>query len=123
MLAERTKIRARYLSTLMQELQHFTTHTMELKNKNKRALMAVEKPDHAKPNPRQRMKKIGLLCKLLNCSLHDGGCSMCPPKYPVSSGSNGIVYTALSGNQIIANNLNSDYNDNVIYKVKNISFQ
>ena len=43
---------------------------------------------------------------------------MCPPKYPVSSGSNGIVYTALSGNQIIANNLNSDYNDNVITKSK-----
>ena len=34
------------------ELQHFTTHTMELKNENKRALMAAEKPDSAKPNPR-----------------------------------------------------------------------
>ena len=107
----------------MQELQHFTTHTMELKNENKRALMVAEKPDSAKPNPRQRMKKIGLHSKLLNRSLHGGGCSTCPPKYSVNSGSNGIVYSALSRNQIIAHNLNSDYNDNVIYKVKNISLQ
>ena len=80
--------------------------------------MAAKKPDSAKPNPRGRMKKIGLHCKLLNCSLHGGGCSTCPPKYSVSSGSNGIVYTALSGNQMIANNLNSDHNDNVIMKSK-----
>ena len=48
---------------------------------------------------------------------------MFPPKYLVSNESNDIVYTALSGNQIIANNLNSDYNDNVSNKVKIISLQ
>ena len=105
------------------ELQHFTTHTMELKNENKRALVAVEKPDSANPNPQQRMRKLGLRGKLLKHPLHGGGCSKCPPKYSVHSGSNGIVYTALSGNQIIAHNLINDFNDNVIYKVKNISFQ
>ena len=104
----------------MQELQHFTTHKMELNHENKGAVMATEKPDSAKPNPQQRMKKIGLHSKILNRSLHGGGCSMCPPKYSVSSGSNGIVYTALSGNQIISNNLISDYNDKVVTNSKNI---
>ena len=80
--------------------------------------MAVEKPDSANPNPRQRIRKLGLRCKLLKHPLHDGVCSTCPPKYSVSSGLNGIVYTALSGNQITAHNLINDYNDNVIYKVK-----
>ena len=76
--------------------------------KIKQSLMAMEKPDSENPNPRQRMKKIGLHCKLLNRSLHGGGYSMRPPKYLVCSGSNGIVYTTLSGNQIIANNLTGD---------------
>ena len=80
--------------------------------------MAAEKPNSAKPNPRRKMKKIGLHCKLLNRSLHSGGCSTCPPKYSDQSGSNGIVDTALSGNQIISNNLNSDNDDNVITKSK-----
>ena len=69
------------------------------------------------------MRKLGLRGKLLKHPLHGGGCSTCPPKYLVHSESNDIVYTALSGNQIISHNLNNDYNDNVIYKVKNISFQ
>ena len=84
--------------------------------------MAADKPDSAKPNPRQRMRKLGLRCKLLKHPLHGGGCSTCPPKYSVSSGSNGIVYTAMSGNQIISHNLNSDYNDNIICKVKTYHF-
>ena len=37
MLVERTKIRAGYLSTLIQELHHFSILTKELKNENKRA--------------------------------------------------------------------------------------
>ena len=69
------------------------------------------------------MRKLGLRGKLLKHPLHGGGYSTCPPNYSVYSGSNGIVYTALSGNQIIAHNLINDYNDNVIHKVKNISFQ
>ena len=63
------------------ELQHFTTHTMELKNENKWALMAAEKPDSANPNPRRRMRKLGLRGKLLKHPLNGGGCSTCPPKY------------------------------------------
>ena len=91
------------------------------RNENKRALMAAVKPDSA--NPRRRMRKLGLRCKILKHPLHGGGCSMCPPKYLVHSGSNDIVYTAWSGKQIIVHNLNNDYNGNVICKVKNISFQ
>ena len=100
---------------------HYTNNGA--RNENKRSLMAAEKPNSAKPNPQQRMRKLGLRCNLLKHPLHGGGCSTCPPKYSVNSGSNGIVYTALSGNQIIAHNLIIDYNDNVIYKVKNTSFQ
>ena len=76
--------------------------------------MAAEKPDNAKPNSRRRMRNLGLHCKLLKHPLHSGGFSICPPKYSLNSGSNGIVYTALSGNQITAHNLNNDFNDNVI---------
>ena len=64
------------------------------------------------------MRKLGLHCKLLKHPLHSGGYSTCPPKNSVSSGSNGIVYTTLLGNQIIAHNLNSDYNDNEFTKSK-----
>ena len=85
--------------------------------------MAAEKPDSAKPNPRRRMRKLGLSGNILKHPLHGGGCSTCPPKYSVHSGSNDIVYTAWSRKQIIVHNINNDYNDNVIYKVKNISFQ
>ena len=87
-------------------------------DENKRALMAAEKPDSANPNPRRRMRKFKLRGKLLKHPLHGGGCFTCPPKYSVHSGSDDIVYTALSGNQIIVNNLNSDNNDNVITKSK-----
>ena len=92
------------------------------KNENKRALMATKKLDSAKPNPWWRMRKLGLRCKLSKHPFYGGGYSTCPPKYSVSRGSNGIVYTALSGNQIIAHNLNSDYNDNINCKVKSYHY-
>ena len=60
-------------------------------------------------------------CELLSYALHDGGRSMCPPDYSIQNGLNDIVVTALSGQQIIVDNLNNDYNDSVIYKVKHIS--
>ena len=91
---------------------HYTNNGA--RKENKRALMAAEKPDSEKANPRQRMRKLRLHCKVLKHPLHGGGCSMCPPKYSVNSGSNGIVYAALSRNQITAHNLNNDFNDNVI---------
>ena len=59
------------------------------------------------------MRRIGFPLEFINQTLHGGGFSTCPPKYSVSSGSNGIVSTALSGNQILANNLNGDYINNV----------
>ena len=66
------------------------------------------------------MRTLGLQGKLLNHVLHSGGCSTCPPDYSVQNGLNDIVVTALSGQQIIVNNLNNDYNDSVIYKFKHI---
>ena len=116
----KNQLRAGYLLTLMQRVAtlHYTNNGAG--NENKRALMAAKKPDSAKLNRRWRIRKLGLCCNLLKHPLHGGGCSTCPPKYSVSSGSNGIVYTTLSGNQIIAHNLINDYNDNVIYKFKHI---
>ena len=110
----KNQLRAGYLSTLMQRgaALHYTNNGAG--NENKRALMAAEKPDSAKPNPRQRMRKLGLRCKILKHPLHGGGCSTCQPKYLVNSGSNGIVYTTFSGNKIIAHNFNNVFNDNVI---------
>ena len=58
--------------------------------------------------------------------MHGGEQSMCPPNYSIHNGSNDIVSTALSGFQIIVNNLyndHNDHNDNIIYKVKNITYQ
>ena len=67
-------------------------------------------------------EELRLHSRLLNHALHGGGCSMYPQIYSVHSGSNDIIVTALSGQQIIVNNLNNDYNDNVIYKVKMYHF-
>ena len=122
MLAERTNYEPGISQPGMQRVAtlHYTNNGAG--NENKRAVMAIEKPDSAKPNPRQRMRKLGLRCKLLKHPLHGGGYSTSPPKYLVNSGSNGIVYTTLLGNQIIAHNLNSDYNDNIICKVKTYHF-
>ena len=76
----------------------------------------VVKPDSAKTKPSTKNEKLGLHCEFLNHALHGGGCSTCPPNYSVHSGSNVIVVTALSGQQIIVNNLISNYNDNVVIK-------
>ena len=83
--------------------------------------MAVVKPDIAKTKPLTNIEKLGLCCEFLNHAFHGGGCSTCPLNYSVHNGSNDIVVTALSGQQIIMNNLNNEYNDNVLYKVKNVS--
>ena len=82
--------------------------------------MAAVKPDSAKTKPSMKNEKLGLCCELLNHALHSDECSMCPPNYSVHSGSNDIVVTALLGQQIIVNNLISNYNDNVVIKSKHI---
>ena len=81
------------------------------------------KPDSAKTKTLNEEWALGLHCEFLSYALHGGGRSTCPPNYSIHNGSNDIVVTALSGQQIIVNNLNNDYNDNVIYKVNNVSFQ
>ena len=82
--------------------------------------MAAVKPDSAKTKPSRKNEKLGLRCRLLNHAFHGGGCSTWPPNYSVHSGSNDIVVTAFSGEQIIVNNLISNYNDNVVIKSKHI---
>ena len=82
--------------------------------------MAAIKLDSTKTKPSTKNEKLGLHCRILNHALHSGGCSMCPPNYSVHSGSNDIVVTLLSGQQIIVNNLISNYNDNVVIKSKHI---
>ena len=82
--------------------------------------MAAVKPNSAKTKPSTKNEKLGLRCRLLNHALHGGGCSTCPPNYSVHSGSNDIVVTALSRQQIILNNLISNYIDNVVIKSKYI---
>ena len=83
------------------------TQTMELK-------MSTSEPSWTKN------EELGLRCEILSYALHSGGRSTCPPDYLVQNESNVIVVTALSGQQIIVNNLNNDYNDSVIYKFKHI---
>ena len=82
--------------------------------------MAVVNQTEQRPKPSTKNEELGLRCELLSYALHDGGRSMCPPDYSVQNGSNDIVVTALSGQQIIVNNLNNDDNDSVIYKFKHI---
>ena len=59
----------------------------------------------------------------LSYVLHGGKRSTCPPNISIHNGLNDIVVTALPGQQIIYNDLNNDYNNKVIYKVNNASFQ
>ena len=80
--------------------------------------MAAVNQTEQRQKPSTKNEDLGLRCELLSYSLHGGGRSTCSPDYSVQNGSNDIVVTALSGQQIIVNNLNNDYNDNVIYKVK-----
>ena len=82
--------------------------------------MATVNQTEQKPKPSMNNKELGLRCELLSYALHGGGRSTCPPDYSVQNGSNDIVVTALSGQQIIVNNLNNDYNDSVIYRFKHI---
>ena len=82
--------------------------------------MAAVKPNSAKTKPSTKNEKLGLYCEFLNHALHGDGCSTCPPNYSVHSGLNDIVVTAWSGQQIIVNNLNNNYDDNVVIKSKHI---
>ena len=61
---------------------------------------------------------LWLRWRFLNQYFHSGGCSTYPQIYLDHGGSNDIVVTALSGQQIIINNLNNDYNDNIFPKSK-----
>ena len=82
--------------------------------------MAAVNQKEQRPKPSTKNEESGLRCELLSYALHGGGHSTCPLDYSVQNGSNDIVVTALSGQQIIVNNLNNDYNDSVIYKFKHI---
>ena len=75
-----------------------------------------------RPKPSTKNEELGLRWRFLNQALQGGGCSMYPKNYPAHGGLNDIAVTALSGQQIIVNNLNNDYNNNVIYKVKTYHF-
>ena len=83
--------------------------------------MATANQTEQRPKPSTKNEDLGLCWRLLNHALHDGGCSTYPQIYAVHGGSNDIVVTAWSGQGIIINNLNNDYNDKVFYKVKNVS--
>ena len=61
--------------------------------------------------------------RFLSYVLHGGKRSTSPPNISIHNWSNDIVVTALSRKQIIHNDLNNDYNNKVIYKVNNASFQ
>ena len=76
--------------------------------------MAVKKTRQCRAKTSKEMRRIGFYGGFLNQLLHGGGCSTCPPKYLVSSGSNSIVILHYRENQIIANNLYGDHNDNVL---------
>ena len=78
--------------------------------------MATVNPTVQRPKPSTKNEELGLRWRLLNHALHGGGCSMYPQIYSVHSGSNDIVVTALSGQQIIVNHLISNYNDSIIIK-------
>ena len=68
------------------------------------------------PKPLTKNEELWLRWRLLNHALHGGRCSTYPQIYSVHSGSNDIVVTALSGQQIIVNNLISNYNDSIVIK-------
>ena len=85
--------------------------------------MAAVNQTEQRPKPSTKNEELGLRWRLLIYALHDGKRSTCPPNYSIHNGSNDIVVTALSGQQIIYNDLNNDYNNKVIYKVNNTSFQ
>ena len=59
----------------------------------------------------------------LSYVLHGGKRSMFPPNISIHNGLNDIVVIALSGQQIIYNDLSNDYNNKVIYKFNNASFE
>ena len=61
-------------------------------------------------------ENLGLFWRILNHAMHGGGCSTYPQIYSVHSGLNDIVVTALSGQQIIVNNLISNYDDSIVIK-------
>ena len=82
--------------------------------------MAAVNQIEQRPKPSTKNEELGLRCDILSYALHGGGYSTFPPDYSVQNGSNDIVVTALSGQQIIVNNMNNDYNDSVIYKFKHI---
>ena len=75
--------------------------------------MAAVNQTKQRPKPSTKNEDLGLRWRFLNHALHSGGCSTYPQIYPAHSGSNDIVVTALSGQQIIISNLNNAYNDNI----------
>ena len=84
--------------------------------------MATVNQTKQRPRPSTKNEDLGLCWRFLNQALHGGGCSMYPQIYLANGGSNDIFVTALSGQPIIVNNLNNDYNDIIKYKVNNVSF-
>ena len=78
--------------------------------------MAIVNQIVQRPKPSTKNEELGLRWRLLNHALHGSGCSTYPQIYSVHSGSNDIVVTALSGEQIIVNNLISNYNDSIVIK-------
>ena len=92
-------------------------------DEHKQALMAIVNQTEQRPKPSTKNEELGLQWRLLIYALHGGKHSTCPPNYSIQNGSNDIVVTALSGQPIIVNNLNNDYNDIIKYKVNNVSFQ
>ena len=78
--------------------------------------MAAVNQTVQRTKPSMKNEELGLRWKILNHALHRYGCSTYPQIYSFHSGSNDIVVTTLSGQQIIVNNLISNYNDNVVIK-------
>ena len=99
---------------------HYTDKELEARQ---RSPNGCNEPVRAETkNPRQEWD-LGLHRELLRYALHGDKRSTFPPNISIHNGSNDIVSTALLGQQIIDNDLNNDYDNKVIYKVNNASFQ
>ena len=99
---------------------HYTDKVLEARQRSPHGRNELDREETK--NPRQEWD-LGLHHELLRYALHSDKRSTCPPNLSIHNGSNDIVSIALSGQQIIDNDLNNDYHNKVIYKVNNASFQ
>ena len=77
------------------------TQKWSCKMRTSESLLAVKKPDSAKPNHQRKMKKIGLQCKFSNQPLRGGGFSTFPLKFLVKLWVEPYSSPALSGKKVL----------------------